>query len=133
MVHNNKPPKGLIQTITITEKQFVKMDYIVGEYTSDIIDSEETLIKAAGICVDDDYDNLGEQLLDYFELVQEYDGKKLFILVNLRSYLSDADMNLFLQNIIERHIQILILESSEHPILECECRHIVDADFCILC
>ena len=75
MVHNNKPPKGLIQTITITEKQFVKMDYIVGGYTSDIIDSEETLIKAAGICVDDDYDNLGEQLLDYFELVQEYDGK----------------------------------------------------------
>ena len=95
--------------------------------------SIETLIKAAGICVDDDYDNLGEQLLDYFELVQEYDGKKLFILVNLRSYLSDAEMNLFLQNIIERDIQILILESSEHPILEWECRHIVDADFCILC
>ncbi len=44
MVHNNKPLKGLIQTITITEKQFVKMDYIVGEYTSDIIDSEERLI-----------------------------------------------------------------------------------------
>ena len=44
MVHNNKPPKGLIQTITITEKQFVKMDYIVGECTSDIIDSEERLI-----------------------------------------------------------------------------------------
>lgn len=44
MVHNNKPPKGLIQTITITEKQFVKMDYIVGGYTSDIIDSEERLI-----------------------------------------------------------------------------------------
>lgn len=133
MVHNNKSLKGLIQTITITEKQFIKMDYIVGEYTSDIIDSEETLIKAAGICVDDDYDNLGEQLLDYFELVQEYDGKKLFILVNLRSYLLDAEMNLFLQNIVERDIQILILESSEHPILEWECRHIVDADFCILC
>ena len=32
-------------------------------------------VKAVGICVDDDYDNLGEQLLDYFELVQEYDGK----------------------------------------------------------
>lgn len=39
--------------------------------------SIETLIKAAGICVEDDYDNLGEQLLDYFELVQEYDGKKI--------------------------------------------------------
>ncbi len=50
--------------------------------------------------------------MDYFELVQEYDGKKLFILVNLRSYLLDAEMNLFLQNIVERDIQILILESS---------------------
>ncbi|RGW22214.1 hypothetical protein DW022_11055 [Ruminococcus sp. AF37-6AT] len=55
------------------------------------------------------------------------------MLVNLQSYLLDAEMNLFLQNIVERDIQILILESSEHPILEWECRHIVDADFCILC
>ena len=30
MVHNNKPPKGLIQTITITEKQFEDMLLIVG-------------------------------------------------------------------------------------------------------
>lgn len=44
MIHSNKPPKGLIQTITITEKQFVKMDYVVGECTTDIIDSEERLI-----------------------------------------------------------------------------------------
>ena len=36
---------------------------------------------------------------------------------------------LFLQNIVERDIQILILESSEHPILEWECRHIVDCRF----
>ena len=35
---------GLVQALTVTEKQFVKMDYIVGEYTSDIIDSEERLI-----------------------------------------------------------------------------------------
>ena len=44
MIHSNKPPKVLIQTITITEKQFVKMDYVVGECTTDIIDSEERLI-----------------------------------------------------------------------------------------
>lgn len=44
LIHNNKPPKGLVQALTITEKQFVKMDYVVGENTSDIIDSEERLI-----------------------------------------------------------------------------------------
>ena len=44
LIHSNKPPKGIVQALTVTEKQFVKMDYIVGEYTSDIIDSEERLI-----------------------------------------------------------------------------------------
>ena len=136
-----------MQNIALDESHYLETKEMIGKWEQYLIKlsldlvgvfefskiSIETLIKAAGIRVDDDYDNLGEQLLDYFELVQEYDGKKLFILVNLRSYLSDAEMNLFLQNIVERDIQILILESSEHPILEWECRHIVDADFCILC
>lgn len=44
LIHNNKPPKGLVQVLGVTEKQFVKMDYVVGEYTSDVIDSEERII-----------------------------------------------------------------------------------------
>nr|WP_304425442.1 CRISPR-associated endonuclease Cas2 [Faecalibaculum rodentium] len=30
MVRANKPPEGLIQTLIITEKQFSKMDFILG-------------------------------------------------------------------------------------------------------
>ena len=44
LIHNNKPPKGIVQILSITEKQFVKMDYVVGEFSSDVIDSEERLI-----------------------------------------------------------------------------------------
>lgn len=44
VIHDNKPPKGIVQTLIITEKQFVKMDYVVGAYSGDIIDSEERLI-----------------------------------------------------------------------------------------
>lgn len=44
LIHNNKPPQGVVQTLTVTEKQFVKMDYVVGQYISDVIDSEERLI-----------------------------------------------------------------------------------------
>lgn len=39
-----KPPKGLVQVLTITEKQFSRMEYLVGESHSDIIDSDERLI-----------------------------------------------------------------------------------------
>ena len=44
LIHKNKPPQGLVQILTVTEKQFVKMDYVVGEYTSDVIDTEERLV-----------------------------------------------------------------------------------------
>lgn len=44
MINKSKPPKGLVQLLTVTEKQFVKMEYIVGESKSDIIDTSERLI-----------------------------------------------------------------------------------------
>lgn len=44
MIQKNKPPKGLVQLLTVTEKQFSKMEYIVGSHHSDIIDSEKRLI-----------------------------------------------------------------------------------------
>lgn len=44
----------------------------------------ESLIKSAGIEVESVYDNLGEKILDYFELVSVYDSKKLFVLVNFK-------------------------------------------------
>ena len=44
LIHKNKPSQGIIQTLVVTEKQFVKMDYVVGEYTGDVIDTEERLV-----------------------------------------------------------------------------------------
>lgn len=40
----NKPPVGLVQVLRITEKQYNKMDYIVGNRTDCVIDSDERLI-----------------------------------------------------------------------------------------
>ncbi len=38
------PKKGLIQVLTITEKQYSQIEYIVGEHNSKIIDNEDRLI-----------------------------------------------------------------------------------------
>ena len=43
-VEKNKPPRGLVQLLTVTEKQFSKMEYIVGEYESDVIDTDERVV-----------------------------------------------------------------------------------------
>lgn len=93
----------------------------------------ESLIKAAGIEIEDDYDNLAEKLIDYFRLVETYDHRKLFILVNLRSYIPDDLMQQFVDTVLKRGYQILMLEGSERPLLDQEKRYIVDGDRCVIC
>ena len=44
-IRKNKPPKGMVQMLTVTEKQFAKMEYVVGEWSCDIVDSDERLIE----------------------------------------------------------------------------------------
>ncbi len=39
-----KPPKGLVQILTVTEKQFSRMEYLVGEQRSEVIQTDERLI-----------------------------------------------------------------------------------------
>ena len=43
-IRKNKPLSGLVQSLKITEKQFSKIDYIVGEKKSDILDSDERIV-----------------------------------------------------------------------------------------
>ena len=43
-VHKNKPEEGLIQLLTVTEKQYAKMDIIIGEVKSEVLDSDERLV-----------------------------------------------------------------------------------------
>lgn len=44
VIKENSPDEGLVQMLVVTEKQFSKMEYIVGEKKSTIIDSDERII-----------------------------------------------------------------------------------------
>ena len=44
-VRKNKPSAGLVQVLTITEKQYSRMEYIVGHYSGDIINSDERFVE----------------------------------------------------------------------------------------
>ena len=43
-VRKNRPDDGLVQVLKITEKQYSRMEYIVGESKSDVLDSDERLV-----------------------------------------------------------------------------------------
>lgn len=44
-IRKNKPPAGVVQLLNVTEKQFFKIEYLVGEYQGDIINTDERLIE----------------------------------------------------------------------------------------
>ncbi len=43
-VRKNKPGEGLVQLLKVTEKQYAKMEFVVGESCSEVLDSDERLV-----------------------------------------------------------------------------------------
>lgn len=44
MLRKNRPAKGSVQVLTVTEKQFASIKFLVGEYQTDVIDTDERLV-----------------------------------------------------------------------------------------
>lgn len=43
-VRKNKPDAGLVQVLRVTEKQYAKMELVVGENNSTVMDTDERLV-----------------------------------------------------------------------------------------
>lgn len=90
------------------------------------------VIKAAGIEIIDDYDTLEERILAYMDLSREYEGKKLFVFVNLRSVVSYATLQLMMDTAITREYRVLLIDNMDYKKLSCESRIIIDNDLCVI-
>lgn len=95
--------------------------------------SIDTLLKASGVMLSNEYESLAEKILDYIHLVEYFECKKLFVLVNMRSFAADEEMQRFMDSALSRNCQIILLENKEYPLLKKEKRHVVDADLCEIC
>ena len=92
--------------------------------------SMSSLVKALGVEFCDSYDSLGEKICDYFELVQEFDRKKLFVTFNLRTFMDDEEFEKFAETVIMHQYNLVMIENKEYTRSSRELRYIVDADLC---
>ena len=92
--------------------------------------SISSLIRSAGVEIRECYEHPIEKVLNYMELVREFDRDRLFIFVNMRSYFSDDTMEKFLSTVLSHDYRILLLDGWSHPLLSIELRYTVDADLC---
>ena len=43
-IYKNKPPKGSVIALRVTEKQYAKMEYVIGDNRSDVLNTDDRLI-----------------------------------------------------------------------------------------
>ena len=92
--------------------------------------SASSLIKSMGIHIREEYEDPLERLLDYMELIREFDRDKLFVLVGLRSFFSDAALEAFGKTALDHGFRMLWLDCVDRKKLSRETRLTIDKDLC---
>ena len=90
----------------------------------------QSLCKAVELRLSGEKGNTLDNIIDYMELVREFENDKLFVFVNMRSYYSDSQMESFTETVISRKFRILLVDGHEHKRLCREKRLIIDKDLC---
>ena len=92
--------------------------------------SFQQILKAAELTVADEYSRLVDKIYAYMELIREFEGDKLFIFVNLSSYIGKEQLQEFVNTVIGHSFRVLLIDSHDFERLEKENRLIVDCDLC---
>ncbi|MBP3267439.1 MAG: type II-A CRISPR-associated protein Csn2 [Ruminococcus sp.] len=90
------------------------------------------IMKAFNVRFDDSELSLAEKLLEYMISTRNFKGQRLFITVNLRSYLTDKETEKLFQSLLLKKISLMCLESAEHSRLSNEEVIIIDKDICVI-
>ena len=65
------------------------------------------IIRAVSPEIDEQEKSTIERIFAYMELVRELDRDRLFIMVNMRSYFSDSDMETFIESVCLHDFHVL--------------------------
>lgn len=89
-----------------------------------------SVIKSVQPAIANDNSNDIETIIDYMSLMLDFEPRKLFVFVNLRSYFLDKDIELFVKTVKLKQMQVLLLESSSHKHIDGMKQLTVDCDLC---
>ena len=114
-----------------------KLEAFIGELVLDCgCDLEVTslnmasILKAAGFRIVDDYSSLEEKIVAYMELIDEYVGNRLYVFVNLKSFLPDNALLCLIEDCISHGRKVLLIDN-RGVVLKSENKHlIIDCDLC---
>jgi len=90
------------------------------------------LFKAVNLVVDEESMTLGEKIITYMELSEQFLNKKLFVIVNMKSCMDERTLNSFFKDVNYRGFKLLLIESKDSESTDYEIKTIIDNDLCQL-
>ena len=90
------------------------------------------LWKAIDLRICGDQDTLEEKLADYMLYVRELEGEKVFVLVNLLSYVNPERRELLYRMFVDHGHTVLLMEPYAQTPSEWLHQMIIDADLCVI-
>ena len=62
--------------------------------------------------------------------VTEFEGEKIFVFVNLKSYIPEAELEALYKTAIHHKLKLLLIESTDRALLKHEKKLVIDNDLC---
>lgn len=91
-----------------------------------------SLVKMCGISIDDDSESEIERVFNHLMLVRELLGDKLFVLVNMRTYFDDDDMQRFINTVVVHKLYVLLIDGYAYDKLDNMRQVVLDRDLCLI-
>ena len=90
----------------------------------------DSLAKAANLHIVGDEDDFVELITDYMAMMADLTGIKLFVFFNLRSLITEKELDRLRHNLSNHQIDVLLVENLDRGALEGVSRIVIDEDSC---
>lgn len=117
------------QICNYLENMLDKLPYPI-KYDEDWDVSE--ILKAYNVELVEEYDNIFEKLYNYIKLVNTVCGTEIFVMVNIKQYLTDDQITELYKMAAYGKIQLVLIEFSINNKRDCEELYILDNDDCVI-
>ncbi|SEK56671.1 CRISPR-associated protein Csn2 [Ruminococcus albus] len=75
---------------------------------------------------------LPEKIMEYMLISEKLKGTKVFVTVNMRSYITDEKIEQLFKSVLLHKINLICIENKEYSRLDTEKVIIIDEDMCVI-
>lgn len=125
--------ENYMQTVELLSKMEKYIFYLTEDFPFEIGCQKlamGSIIRALAPEIEESNKSVLEKIFSYMELVRELDRDRLFIMINMRSYFTDMDMEEFIRSVCLHNFKMLLLSNVSESKLENTKRYIIDSDLC---